>query len=118
MQRARYGAPYPYGGSSIDTTIDLFAVGVADPHNGVALAAAAQMFGGKFQELSSKEAATQLPALAGQYDLVIALDNVPGAKNLFAYRPPAGSRIALLAGNERRGLPAAAISAAKELLHI
>src|SRR5262245_48586315 len=59
-----------------------------------------------------------LAAVRREYDLVLALDTGPGADNLFTYRPPQGKRIALLVGNERRGLSRAARGAADELLQI
>lgn len=52
------------------------------------------------------------------YDGLIAIDTGPGAGNLFAYRPPPGKRMAILVGNERRGLSPATLRAADILLQI
>jgi tRNA G18 (ribose-2'-O)-methylase SpoU len=38
------------------------------------------------------------------YDLVVAVENHENARSLCDYRPPAGARIAMIVGNERKGL--------------
>ncbi len=112
--------PHPAGRLPIDPfphpTIDLFAAGVADARNMPALRAAATWFGGRcFFPDPRGHGPADAPALADirrRYDLVLALETGAGARNLLTYRLPATRNIALLAGNERRGLTPAALALA------
>jgi hypothetical protein len=103
-------------------TIELFAAGVADARNMPALRAAATWFGGGCFFLDPRgRGPADGPALHDvrrRYDLVLALETGAGARNLFTYRLPAARNVALLAGNERRGLTPAALALADARLAI
>jgi hypothetical protein len=87
-----------------------------------ALRAAATWFGGRCFFLDPRgRGPADAPALADirrRYDLVLALETGPGARNLITYRLPAARHVALLAGNERRGLASAALALADARLAI
>lgn len=90
-------------------------VGIADPHNQAALATLAAAFNACYQPLAS---AAAIPALRAEYSTILALDTGPGAGDLYRYRLPPAGRVALLLGNERRGLGHTARCAADALLAI
>jgi hypothetical protein len=121
-----HARPHPAGRLPIDPfshpSIDLFAAGVADARNMPALRAAATWFGGRCFFLDPRgRGPADGPALADirrRYDLVLALETGAGARNLFTYRLPAARHVALLVGNERRGLAPAALALADGRLAI
>ncbi|HMA32984.1 MAG TPA: TrmH family RNA methyltransferase [Chloroflexia bacterium] len=102
------------GGASIDPfaqrSVDLFAGGVADRRNIPALEACAALFGATL--------CLEQRGIPSGYDLVLALETGPGARNLFTYRVPPASRIAVLVGNERHGLSPATRARATALVAI
>ena len=93
--------------------------GIENPWNARTLAGAAAMFGTRclFRDRAGLAAAwaATLPAappfplispadLARDYAPVIACDNLPGAADVYGFRPAPGRRPALVVGNERRGI--------------
>jgi hypothetical protein len=99
--------------------IALVGDGVENPWNARTMIAAAGMFGGRclFRDRAGLASAwhaalppdADLPLisreeLAGGYSPVVALDNLPGAVDVYGCRLPAGPRPALVVGNERRGI--------------
>jgi tRNA(Leu) C34 or U34 (ribose-2'-O)-methylase TrmL len=99
--------------------IDLIADGISDPRNVPALLALADMLHCRClfrdrHELRSQLADTPLAArmieappleqFADHYDLLLAVENHEKARSIFEYRPPRGKRLAMVVGNERKGL--------------
>ena len=99
--------------------IDLIADGIADPRNVPALLAAADLLGCRClfrdrHDLRGQLAGTPyaerlveappLDAFREHYDLILAVENHENARSLFEYRPPKGRRLAMVVGNERKGL--------------
>jgi hypothetical protein len=88
---------------------------IENPGNARALLAAAGMFGTAclFRDRAGLGAAWEgepplsltTPAeLGAQYAPLIACDNLPGAVDVYGFRPAPGPRPALVVGNERRGI--------------
>ncbi len=106
--------------------IDLVGDGIENPHNARAMIGAAMMFGGRCSLLDRKGIAGQiecsvatLEQVLSEHDLIIALDNQPGAKNVYGYRVPSESRnVAVVAGNERLGVSHSVVSSSHVLLCI
>jgi hypothetical protein len=99
--------------------IDLIVDGISDPRNVPALLALAdtlhcRCFFRDRHDLRGKLAETPLvdwvidapplEQLADQYDLLLAVENHAKARSIFEYRPPRGKRLAMIVGNERKGL--------------
>lgn len=98
--------------------ITLVGDGIENPFNARVMQEAAALFGGpcRFRDRAGLAAAwstacpdAEPPDLLATEDLaacapLIALDNVPGAQPVYGFRPPRGSRPALVAGNERHGI--------------
>lgn len=99
--------------------LDLIVDGIADPRNVPALLAAADLLhcGCRFRDrhdLRTQLAGTPyadrlteappLDAFRAHYDLVLAVENHENARSLYEYRPPHGRRLAVVVGNERKGL--------------
>lgn len=104
--------------------IDLVGDGIENPHNLVAMKSAAEMFGGRCLLIDRKHIgdagdSVAADAIADTHDLVIALDNHPGAKSIYGYRVSGDSRsIAVVAGNERMGVSRTMLAASHALLCI
>lgn len=106
--------------------IDLVGDGIENPHNARAMIGAATMFGADCSLLDRKGIATQvecsvatLEQVVSEHDMIIALDNQPGAKSVYGYRVPAESRnVAVVAGNERLGVSHSVVSSSHALLCI
>jgi hypothetical protein len=99
--------------------IDLIADGVSDPRNVPALLALADLLGCRClfrdrhdlrgllagtphaQRLVEAPPLEQFPV---HYDLVLAVENHQSARSIHEYRPPRGKRLAVVVGNERKGL--------------
>jgi tRNA G18 (ribose-2'-O)-methylase SpoU len=99
--------------------IDLIADGVSDPRNVPALLALADVLGCRClfrdrhdlrsQLAGSPEAARFVDAppleeFKDHYDLLLAVENHESARSIYEYRPPQGKRLAMVVGNERKGL--------------
>jgi hypothetical protein len=105
---------------------DLVGDGIENPHNARAMIGAATMFGADCSLLDRKGIATQvecsvatLEQVVSEHDMIIALDNQPGAKSVYGYRVPAESRnVAVIAGNERLGVSHSIVSSAHAMLCI
>jgi tRNA G18 (ribose-2'-O)-methylase SpoU len=104
---------------SAPPAIDLVVDGIADPRNVPALLALADLlhcrcFFRDRHDLRSQLAGTPsadrmveappLDAFREQYDLILAVENHENARSLYEYRPPSGRRLAMVVGNERKGL--------------
>lgn len=110
--------------------IDLIGDGVENPHNAVAMVHAAKMFAGNCYFLDRKDLLGRWPAqverphvvsteeILARHDLILALDNHPGAKSIYGYRVPDRLEAALVAGNERLGISRGMLAAAQDLLAI
>ena len=110
--------------------VSLLGDGIENPLNAVVMIHAAEMFGGDCVFLDThhlaqswSEESTLLSAVSKQrvlqeHDLLLALDNHPGAKSLYGYRVPERSRVILVAGNERRGISKNMLDSAHDLLVI
>jgi tRNA G18 (ribose-2'-O)-methylase SpoU len=100
-------------------SITLVGDGIENPWNARTMIDAAAMFGagclfrdrvglaGAWQQVFGSDGAPPLlskDALAVDYAPIIALENAPGAAPIYGFRPSAGPRPALIAGNERRGI--------------
>ncbi|MDQ2805769.1 MAG: hypothetical protein M3Z04_02425, partial [Chloroflexota bacterium] len=107
------------GGPAIEThpftRLTLLAAGVTDPYNQAALATAAALFGTTCVPLDPGDDPADLRR---HYDLVLALETGPGATDLFSYHLPRSGSVALLVGNERRGLRPRLLAAADARLAI
>jgi tRNA(Leu) C34 or U34 (ribose-2'-O)-methylase TrmL len=100
-------------------TIDLIVDGISDPRNVPALLALADalhcpcLFRDR-HDLRSQFAdspvarrmieAPPLDQFAQRYDLLLAVENHARARSIYEYRPPRGKRLAMVVGNERKGL--------------
>jgi tRNA(Leu) C34 or U34 (ribose-2'-O)-methylase TrmL len=99
--------------------IDLIADGIADPRNVPALLALADLLHCRClfrdrHDLRSQFAGTPhaarmteappLEAFREHYDLLLAVENHVNASSIYEYRPPQGKRLAVVVGNERKGL--------------
>jgi tRNA G18 (ribose-2'-O)-methylase SpoU len=99
--------------------IDLIVDGISDPRNVPALLALAdllhcrclfrdrhdlrvQLAGTPFAERLTE--APPLDRFSEHYDLILAVENHENARSLDEYRPPRGRRLAMVVGNERKGL--------------
>jgi len=110
--------------------VNLLGDGLENPLNAVAMVHAAKMFSSDCYFLDRKELAkswppgAEAPSLALQdevlakHDLVLALDNHPGAKSIYGYRVSDRSRVLLVAGNERLGISKTMLAAAHGVLAI
>lgn len=110
--------------------IDLLGDGLENPLNAVAMIHAAQMFSGDSYFIDRKELAGKWPSeyaapnvvsqddVLGMHDVVLALDNNPGAKSIYGYRVSERARIVLVAGNERLGISKTMLASAHDLISI
>lgn len=106
--------------------IDLVGDGIENPHNVRAMIGAATMFDGRCLLLDRKDIAAEAECLVttidqvmSEHDMIIALDNQPGAKSVYGYRVPAAKRnVAVVAGNERLGVSRSTVSSAHAMLCI
>ncbi|MFN8525698.1 MAG: TrmH family RNA methyltransferase [Chloroflexota bacterium] len=109
--------------------MDLFADGVEDARNLRSLQACARLFGAHLyvRPGGRRVAASRDPTLPvgpplrdlrQRYDLLVALETGDHSQNLFAYRMPPVSSIALVVGNERRGITPWVRAHADVTLHI
>jgi tRNA G18 (ribose-2'-O)-methylase SpoU len=100
-------------------SLDLIADGISDPRNVPALLALAELLGCRClfrdrHDLRSQVAdaalaarmidAPPLESFGEHYDLVLAVENHENARSIYEYRPPRGQRLAMVVGNERKGL--------------
>jgi tRNA(Leu) C34 or U34 (ribose-2'-O)-methylase TrmL len=99
--------------------IDLIVDGISDPRNVPALLALADtlhcrcLFRDR-HDLRSQLADTPFVArmveappleqFAEHYDLLLAVENHAKARSIYEYKPPRGKRVAMVVGNERKGL--------------
>jgi tRNA(Leu) C34 or U34 (ribose-2'-O)-methylase TrmL len=99
--------------------IDLIVDGISDPRNVPALLALAHtlhcrcLFRDR-HDLRNQLADTPVAArmveappleqFAERYDLLLAVENHANARSIYEYRPPRGKRLAMVVGNERKGL--------------
>jgi tRNA (guanosine-2'-O-)-methyltransferase len=105
--------------------------GIENPANAAAILDAAAIFGvdahfrdtknlGNSAEFASLARVplpvAELPAIRDKYKNVIACDRLPGAADVYHYRPPATA--AVVVGNERRGLSEAARAIADSAIFI
>jgi tRNA G18 (ribose-2'-O)-methylase SpoU len=113
--------------------IDLIADGLSDPRNVPALLALADLLHcrGLFRdrhELRAQLAGTPYAARMTEappleewrqhYDVVLAVENHEKARSITAYQPPRGKRLAVVVGNERKGLDRKVSRAADVMLEI
>jgi hypothetical protein len=99
--------------------IDLIADGVSDPRNVPALLALAELLHCRClfrdrHDLRSQLTGTPyaerlieappLEQFPENYDLVLAIEKHESARSIYEYRPPRGRRLAMVVGNERKGL--------------
>lgn len=113
-------------------TLTLVGDGIENPWNARAMLHAAAMFGAdcRFRDRVGLAGAwraaglEEAPPLVGRDELVatyrplIALDNVPGASDIYGFPTPPGPSPALVAGNERRGLAHDIVSTAHAAVQI
>jgi tRNA G18 (ribose-2'-O)-methylase SpoU len=110
--------------------VNLLGDGIENPLNAVVMIHAAEMFGSDCKFLDKRslaqswsEQSLPLPTVSKEnvlqeHDLVLALDNHPGAKSLYGYRLPERSRVILVSGNERLGISKNMLDSAHDLLVI
>jgi tRNA G18 (ribose-2'-O)-methylase SpoU len=99
--------------------LDLVVDGISDPRNVPALLAVADLLRCRClfrdrHDLRGQLAGTPLAgrmveappldAFREHYDLILAVENHENARGLYEYRPPKGRRLAVVVGNERKGL--------------
>jgi tRNA G18 (ribose-2'-O)-methylase SpoU len=104
---------------SAPPALDLIADGIADPRNVPALLALADLLHCRClfrdrHDLRNQLAGTPyadrlvdappLDAFREHYDLLLAVENHENARGIYEYRPPQGRRLAMVVGNERKGL--------------
>lgn len=106
--------------------------GIENPGNASALCDAAAMFAGSCQFRTHRTGTRgqpsplllpdHLPTLTldtlSRFSPLVALDNVPGAGDVYGFRPPDGPAPALIAGNERRGISREALGMAHRTVQI
>lgn len=92
----------------VDAAVDLIADGIENPHNVRALVAAARMFDAVCRFRRPKTNAVTDDMLiqhVDEYELIVALENVPNALSVYDFRLPRNvHRVALVVGNERFGI--------------
>jgi tRNA G18 (ribose-2'-O)-methylase SpoU len=101
------------------SVIDLVVDGISDPRNVPALLSLVDLLQcsclfrdrhdlrgqlGDSPYLARMVEAPPLEQWANDYDLVLAVENHPNARNIYEYRPPGTRRCAMVVGNERKGL--------------
>lgn len=96
--------------------------GVENPGNVAALAEAAGLFGWRCTRRGGADLGVPLPEvtldeLAGSSPLV-ALENAPGADDVYGFRFPPGPRPALVVGNERKGISREILDRADRVVQI
>src|SRR5437762_1386483 len=100
--------------------ITLIGEEIAGAWNSQALADIASAFDGTYVAFNGADAGVTedgvSPALT-DYDCLIAAENLPGAANVYGFRPP-GSRNALLVGNEAKGLRRRTLKQAHDVVEI
>jgi tRNA G18 (ribose-2'-O)-methylase SpoU len=100
-------------------SLDLIADGVSDPRNVPALLALAEVLGcrclfrdrhelrGQLEDASLAARMIDAPLLehfSEHYDLLLAIENHENARSIYEYHPPRGKRLAMVVGNEKKGL--------------
>lgn len=111
--------------------VDLLGDGLENPLNAVAMIHAAQMFSSTCSFIDQKHIIArgwshemeapnviERDSIIEAYNLILALDNAPGAKTLYGYRVSERSRVILVAGNEKSGISKSMLNVAHELLAI
>jgi tRNA G18 (ribose-2'-O)-methylase SpoU len=102
---------------------------IENPGNVAALRAAAQMFGWDCGLLHDDERAGVPPAIMNGVRVlsrtelaalspIIAVENADGAEDLYGFRPPPGTRLAVMVGNERKGIARDVLDLASRVVRI
>src|SRR5262245_24926356 len=112
-------ADAPFGGRERSPAFDLIADGVSDPRNVPALLALADVLGLRclFRDRHDLRGQLANDPVVGRmieappleeweqhYDVVLAVENHENARSIYEYHPPRGRRLAVVVGNERKGL--------------
>jgi tRNA G18 (ribose-2'-O)-methylase SpoU len=99
--------------------VDLIADGISDPRNVPALLSLAEVFGCRclFRDRHDLRSQLEVSTLADRmieapplenfsehYDLLLAIENHENARSVYEYHPPRGQRLAMVVGNEKKGL--------------
>jgi tRNA G18 (ribose-2'-O)-methylase SpoU len=100
-------------------SLDLIADGISDPRNVPALLALADVLGCRclFRDRHDLRSQIEDPTLAARmidapplenfgdhYDTILAVENHENARSVYQYHPPRGKRLAMVVGNEKKGL--------------
>lgn len=78
----------------------------------------AMVEGWRERELGPEPQLIELDAIRSQSDPLLAFDNQDGASTLYGYRPPGGTALTLVVGNERRGIANDTLRAADHLVQV
>jgi hypothetical protein len=90
---------------------------IETPGNTDCLREAAEMFDWEYRSLDDRDHDGDIRTLARSGVPILAIENTPGAENLFKYRPPTGP-IAVVVGNERRGISRRVLRLADRVVQI
>jgi hypothetical protein len=97
------------------SSIDVIGDRIENPGNMEALREAARLFGGGCILRGPHD---PVPAEVGNYSPLVALENLPGAPEVYGFRLPPAARAALVAGNERFGISHELREAAHQVVQI
>jgi tRNA G18 (ribose-2'-O)-methylase SpoU len=90
---------------------------IENPGNAVCLRAAAEMFDWECGFLDDADHGADVRQLARSGVPILAIENTCDAEDLFKYRPPSG-RLAIIVGNERKGISRSVLRLADRVLRI
>jgi hypothetical protein len=101
--------------------ITLIGEEIAGDWNAAALADIANVFGGQYLGYDAADAdPAEGPTteILARYDCLLAAENLPGAQSAYTFRPPAAESLALLVGNEAKGLRRRTLKQAHSVVEI